>query len=558
MSKVRIALGIRAQLLLVLTVFLVIPWLGYEYVRELERFLRDAQEKTLAGTAQAVATALHDRPRLFDAPAAPRESLVVERSQEPMAADSTAAASAPAAAAAGGSGGTGGSAEIAQIVQGLSRTTARIFVIDRELNVLARAGSLKRPSLPDAQAADSGAARVWQWLERETLHPLYALVLKQPSEDFGEEQAGRVALPAREVDGALSGILTVDRRPTPDGKAVIVSAAHPIWVGDQVKGAVIVEETTNAVLAERNRAFERLFSIVLAALLLGSVALTLYAARLSARIRRLRDEAEAAIDAQGRVRGVLAGSNAGDEIGDLSRSFSSVLSRLAQYASYREQMASRLSHELRTPIAVVRSSLDNLKLSPLPDDARVYMERAQQGLTRLTHILTRMTEATRLEQSVGEDERERFDLGRVVTGSVDGYRVAYPQHTLKLELPSGEVIFNGAPEMIAQMLDKLVANAVEFSAAGTPIVVRLERGDTELRLSVENQGPLLPDAMRGRLFDSMVSVRGDQVSDAPHLGLGLYIVRLIAEAHRGHAMAQNRDDGRGVVVIVTLPYAAMS
>jgi dedicated sortase system histidine kinase len=556
MSKVRIALGIRAQLLLVLTVFLAIPWLGYEYVRELERFLRDAQEKTLAGTAQAVATALHDRPRLFDAPAAPRESLVVERSQEATAADSTAATSAPPAASAGG--GAGGSAEIAQIVQGLSRTTARIFVIDRELNVLARAGSLKRPSLPDAQAAASGAARVWQWLERETLHPLYALVLRQPSEDFGEEQAGRVALPAREVDGALSGILTVDRRPTPDGKAVIVSAAHPIWVGDQVKGAVIVEETTNAVLAERNRAFERLFSIVLAALLLGSVALTLYAARLSARIRRLRDEAEAAIDAQGRVRGVLAGSNAGDEIGDLSRSFSSVLSRLAQYASYREQMASRLSHELRTPIAVVRSSLDNLKLSPLPDDARVYMERAQQGLNRLTHILTRMTEATRLERSVGEDERERFDLGRVLTGCVDGYRVAYPQHTLKLELPSGEVIFNGAPEMIAQMLDKLVANAVEFSAAGTPIVVRLERGDTELHLSVENEGPLLPDAMRGRLFDSMVSVRGDQVSDAPHLGLGLYIVRLIAEAHRGRAMAQNRDDGRGVIVTVALPYAAVS
>jgi two-component system, OmpR family, sensor histidine kinase ChvG len=556
MSKVRIALGIRAQLLLVLTVFLVIPWLGYEYVRELERFLRDAQEKTLAGTAQAVATALHDRPRLFDAPATPRESLAVERSLDATVPAPAVASPAPRDGASDGGG--GGPAEIAQIVQGLSRTTARIFVIDRELNVLARAGSLKRPSLPDEQAAESQIARGWQWLERETLHPLYALVLKQPREDFGEEQAGRVALPAREVDGALSGILTVDRRPTPDGRAVVVSAAHPIWVGDQVKGAVIVEETTNAVLAERNRAFERLFSIVLAALLIGSLALTLYASRLSARIRRLRDEAEAAIDAHGRVRGVLEGSNAGDEIGDLSRSFSSVLSRLAQYASYREHMASRLSHELRTPIAVVRSSLDNLKLSPLPDEARVYMERAQQGLNRLTHILTRMTEATRLEQSVGEDERERFDLARVVAGCVDGYRVAYPQHNLRLELPSGEVMFNGAPELIAQMLDKLVANAVEFSVEGTPIVVRLERDDAGLRLSVENEGPPLPDAMSGRLFDSMVSVRGDQRSDAPHLGLGLYIVRLIAEAHRGHAVAQNRDDGRGVVVSVTLPYGTVS
>src|ERR1700688_3388622 len=111
MSKVRIALGIRAQLLLVLTVFLAIPWLGYEYVRELERFLRDAQEKTLAGTAQAVATALHDRPRLFDTPAVPRESLAVERSQDGTAAG--VAAAAPVARDTPASAGNGGgSAEI--------------------------------------------------------------------------------------------------------------------------------------------------------------------------------------------------------------------------------------------------------------------------------------------------------------------------------------------------------------------------------------------------------------------------------------------------------------
>ena len=163
---------------------------------------------------------------------------------------------------------------------------------------------------------------------------------------------------ASDVEGALAGILTVERRPTADGKAVIVSAAHPIWVGDEVRGAVIVEETTNAVLAERNRAFERLFNIVLAALLIGSVALTLYASWLSSRIRRLRDEAEAAIDAQGRVRGTVTGSNAGDEIGDLSRSFGSVLARLAQYASYQEDdgepAVARAAHADRRGALVAR------------------------------------------------------------------------------------------------------------------------------------------------------------------------------------------------------------
>jgi dedicated sortase system histidine kinase len=546
MNRPRIALGIRAQLLLVLTVFLAIPWLGYEYVRELERVLRDAQERTLAGTAQAVATALHDRPRLFEAKSVAQDTLGPERRS-----DEAAASLAPIP-------GTerSGSPEIEQIIHGLSRTTARIWVVDREQKVLARAGSLKRadPSPYDAGAAnDSRLSRAWSWFEREALQPLYARVLPQPSEDFSDDGTGRTTAAGRDVEGALAGILTVERRPTADGKAVVVSAAHPIWVGDEVKGAVVVEETTNAVLAERNRAFARLFTIVLAALLIGSVALTLYASWLSTRIRRLRDEAEAAIDAQGRVRGAVTGSDAGDEIGDLSRSFSSALARLAQYASHQEAMASRLSHELRTPIAVVRSSLDNLALQDLPEETRVVMARAQEGLDRLAHIITRMTEAARLETSLADVEPERFDLAQVVSGCVEGYRAAYPQQRIELGLLSGAVPFDGAPELIAQMLDKLVANAVEFAKAGTPIEVTLEREIAAVRLAVSNTGPPLPAGMGSRLFDSMVSVRDERAAGEAHLGLGLYIVRLIAEHHGGRASAANRADGEGVTVSVVLP-----
>jgi len=547
----RLALGIRAQLLLVLTVFLAIPWLGYEYVRELERFLRDAQERTLAGTAQAVATALHDRPRLFEVAPTGGQALVTERGPNEVAPTVPSVVPPPPGPAAA----SARVPDIEQIIQGLSRTSARIWVVNRDLDVLARAGSLK--CVRSAASADVALPRVWAWIDREWVHPLYALFLQQPTDDFSEEQGGRILLPAREIDGALAGILTVERRPTPDGKAVIVSAAHPIWVGDQVRGAVIVEETTNAVLAERNRAFERLFTIVLAALLIGSLALTIFASRLSSRIRRLRDEAEAAIDEQGRVRGDVVPSGAGDEIGDLSRSFASVLTRLAQYAGHQQNMASRLSHELRTPVAVVRSSLDNLRATQLPDEARVYIDRAQHGLNRLTHILTRMTEATRLEQSLGRGsvgERERFDLVAVVAGCVDGYRAAYPAKSITLRVPDGEVRVDGAPELVAQMLDKLVANAIEFATGDAPVVVSVERGDDQVRISVDNEGPALPDAMSAQLFDSMVSMRSDQGGE-PHLGLGLYIVRLIAEFHGGRVAARNRDDGRGVVVTVTLPLA---
>jgi dedicated sortase system histidine kinase len=537
MKRRSIALGIRAQLLLVLTVFLALPFLGYQYVRELERFLRDAQEARLAGTAQAVALALHDRPRLFSAPPDPIATFARERAE-----DSGGDAHLPPPA----------SPEIEQIVQGLSRTTARIWVIDRDLVVLARAGSLQPPPSDDAANA---ATRGFGVLERVVLHPLYARLLTQPSYDFRDDAAARGPLRSRDVESALAGILTTDRRATSDGKAVIVSAAHPIWIGDQVRGAVIVEETTNRVLAERNRAFERLFNVVLAVLLVGSFALTWFASRLSARIRRLRDDAEAAIDAQGRTRAPLASSSAGDEIGDLSRSFASVLARLAQYAAYQEAMAGRLAHELRTPVAVVRSSLDNLDDGSLPGDARVYVGRARSGIARLNAILTRMTEATRLEGALRDAERERFDLAAVIAGCVDGYRLAYPDVPIVFTTPGQPVAVDGAPDLVAQMLDKLVANAVEFRTGGA-VEVAAEPFDDHVRVTVTNEGPPLPRAMAGRLFDSMVSVRdAGGADDAPHLGLGLYIVRLIAEFHRGNVRAEDRADGRGAIVAVTLPRA---
>jgi dedicated sortase system histidine kinase len=525
-------LGIRAQLLLVLTVFLALPWLGVEYARELERLLRDAQDRTLSGTAQAVAIALHDRPRLFDAPV----RLVGPKGGAPQDLVDAAAArpvlSAGAAAAA---------PELEQILQGLTRTTARIRVVDRDLGVLAHAGSLKR-------AADDVLP------SRSLLDPVYALFLPRPNEDFVDDE-GSGSVPARrEILAALDGIPATDRRKTPDARAVVVAAAHPIWVGDRVRGVVLVEETTNAVLAERNRAFERLFNIVVAILVVGSAALTLYATWLSSRIRRLARDAEAAIDRDGRVRGPLPGSDARDEIGDLARSYSGVLARLAGYATYQEQLAARLSHELRTPLAVVRSSLDNLNASPLPQASRTYIDRAQDGLDRLAAILARMSEAARLEEALGDADRVSFDLAEVVAGCVEGYRGAYPQRPFAYSPPAEPLPVRGAPEIVAQMLDKLVENAVDFATGGA-VGISLTREGDRARLAVSNEGPPLPEGSGERLFEPMMSVR-PQDGRTPHLGLGLAIVRIVATRHGGEATAANRADGRGVVVTVRLPLAS--
>src|SRR6185295_18272238 len=162
------------------------------------------------------------------------------------------------------------------------------------------------------------------------------------------------------------------------------------------------------------------------------------------------------------------------------------LGRLARYNAYLEALAGRLSHELRTPVAVVRSSLENLHAARTAEETRTYLARAEEGLARLGTILGRMTEASRLEQSLQAATRERFEAVAVVGGCVEGYRMAYAPRRFELALPDASVMVAGAPDLLAQMLDKLVENAVDFAAAGTAIRVSL---DAKARLRVENDGP---------------------------------------------------------------------
>ena len=275
------------------------------------------------------------------------------------------------------------------------------------------------------------------------------------------------------------------------------------------------------------------------------------------RERRGLDEAEAAIDARGRVTRLTTASNAGDEIGDLSRSFTTVLGRLARYNAYLEALAGRLSHELRTPVAVVRSSLENLHAARTPEETRTYLARAEEGLARLVTILARMTEASRLEQSLQASARERFDAAAVVRGCVEGYRMAYANRRFELAVPESPVRALGAADLLAQMLDKLVENAVDFASAGTAIRISLAPAQAEVRLRVENDGPPLPEALRDSLFGSMVSHREERPGGAaPHLGLGLYIARLIAEFHGGTLRAENLPGARGAAFEATLALEA--
>jgi two-component system sensor histidine kinase ChvG len=336
------------------------------------------------------------------------------------------------------------------------------------------------------------------------------------------------------------------------GDARLIDSSAPIYDRDhrEVIGTLQVTQTANRWISLRDHALTRMLNFTLSTSLVAVIAMFAFAAWLALRLSRLRRASESALTRSGLVTS-FPETDARDELGDVARGFSTLLSRLNEYTSYLRTLAGKLAHEIRTPLTIVRSSLDNLESEQVPESARAYLTRARQGSERLNTILVAMGAATRVEEAIGSTERVEFDLVPVLSSAIAAYRGAFPGREFLAELPPSPVHLNGAPDLIVQMLDKLIDNAVDFSPPGSRIAVRLRLEPQAALMEVENSGPALPLHVEGRLFESLWQSRPDGDS-RPHFGLGLYIVRLIAEFHGGEASARNLEDGSGVRFCVRL------
>jgi two-component system sensor histidine kinase ChvG len=413
----------------------------------------------------------------------------------------------------------------------------RFRVLDKDGWVLAATGAVTPGTAADDEAGLAGDLLRWL-LERED--PPYP----------PERPPGRVA--DATLRQALAGREATAWYGSGPEREAIVAAAVPLAGEGGVEGAVVLEQASEPILTLTNRALVRLMSLTLLATVVVAVGLLGYATWLSLRVGRLARAAQTALGPRGEIHSGMPGAGAADELGALARSFAELLERLREHTEYLRTLASKLSHELRTPLAVVTTSLDNLEHERDAPAAGQYLKRLRQGAERLDAILAAMSEATELEQAIRETPAQRFDLVAVVAACCAAYRDVYPQREIAYESSVGEATIVGSGELVAQLLDKLVDNAVSFSSEGSRIDVTLAAAGNELELSVANRGPPLPAKMRGRLFDSLVSIRA-QRDGRPHLGLGLHIVALVADFHGGRCEADDLPDGSGVVFRVWFP-----
>ena len=330
-------------------------------------------------------------------------------------------------------------------------------------------------------------------------------------------------------------------------------AAYPIVSEDSVIGTVVVEQNIDDILSFQRSALEEVILLSILSLLAVFVALLAFAGRLAWRIRNLRQEASSAIDQYGRLKTSFLQSEmtAGDEIGDLARSVSNMLSKLHQHNTFLENMPRTLRHEINNPLNTLSTSLQNLaQESPEVRDSK-YLESAQRGVTRIGSIVQNLADAANLEESLEAEDMEIIDIDQLLSSYVANCKLTHAKCEFVYRGPGRPVWAEVADYRIEQLMDKIIDNAIDFHRANSPIRVQLDVYRGSLQISVANRGPTLPAEAASSLFDSMVSHRGPQ--NRLHFGLGLYVVRIIAEYHGGFVRAINLADGSGVAITVQLP-----
>jgi CheY-like chemotaxis protein/two-component sensor histidine kinase len=232
------------------------------------------------------------------------------------------------------------------------------------------------------------------------------------------------------------------------------------------------------------------------------------------------------------------------------------LNELKEAGLRKDEFLAMLAHELRNPLAPIRSAVKvlNLKGSGVPEArwSREIIERQVQHLTRLVDDLLDISRITRNKLVL---QKSRIELAEVIGGAVDSSRPLIEQygHTLTVSLPSRPVYVDGDAVRLSQVFQNLLNNAAKYTEGGGRISLTAERQDDGVVVRVKDTGVGVPRDTLPRLFEMFYQVDRSLERAQSGLGVGLALVRRLLEAHGGTVEARSEGVGKGSEFIVHLP-----
>jgi two-component system, OmpR family, sensor histidine kinase ChvG len=402
---------------------------------------------------------------------------------------------------------------------------------------------------PEAEPWDKDAARY--------LDQLFDLVVRAerlPPLDLNKPDHLQSWPEAEETVGGGATANMVRR--APEGTPYI-SATAPLESAD---GGILLL-TDNAREIRRLVRGERLtLGLILLITVTLSVLLSLFLARtIALPLRRLARSAQQVRAGRAREVDVPLLPSRRDEIGLLARVLHDMTHSLRGRIDATEAFAADVTHELKNPLASLRSAVDSLERVDAPELKQQLLEVIRQDVRRLDRLIVDIAETSRLDAELSRTRFERVDMGHLIESMLGAWEPRGAQRGVRFAFArprAGTAVMMGDESRLARLIDNIVDNALSFSPVGGLVELRATHSGGEVILSVEDEGPGVPDESRDSVFNRFHSVRPEEEEFGRHSGLGLSIAKAIVEAHNGSIEVEGRHDGRsGARFVLRFPEA---
>ena len=402
--------------------------------------------------------------------------------------------------------------------------------------------------LPEPSEVDQGdfALRMDRWFDRVVGAPALPDYVDPETDDAS---AWPELVRARE-----ESLTQIVLRDAPDGTHVINAAAPVGLDGDTLLLTRNPVDITESVRAARSSV-----AVIVLMFLLVSTLLSFFLAQTI--VRPLRELVQAAVRVrQGRDRAVEVPRlpDRRDEIGMLARATSDMTAALRHRIDAVESFAADVAHEIKNPLASLRSATESLGKVDDPDLRKQLLDIAIHDVRRIDRLVTEISDASRIDAELSRAEFERIELDALVHNIVASREERGENDGRKVEIHAygGPFYVMGVAIRLERVIENLLDNAVSFSPQGGTITLSLSQSDGMIDIAVQDAGPGIPEEKREKVFHRFHSDRPAEEDFGNHSGLGLAIGRTIAEAHDGTLHAESRPDGEsGACLVLSIPPA---
>ena len=331
-------------------------------------------------------------------------------------------------------------------------------------------------------------------------------------------------------------------RRAPDGTPFI-AASQRVESADRpvLLLTVNARDIRRVVRAERFSLF-----LVLVATLIVSILLSRFLARTIANpLRRLAHAAHRVRRGSAREVAVPTLPLRTDEIGQLARALHDMTQSLRQRIDATDAFAADVTHELKNPLASLRSAVETLERVKDPAIRHRLLDVVRQDVCRLDRLVVEIAEASRLDAELSRARFEPLDIGKLIEAHVPIWEDrAKGKAEIAFARPRvGTTMVMGDESRMARLIDNLVDNAISFSPEGGLVEISAARVGNEVVLAVQDEGPGVPADAREAIFNRFHSIRPEE-DFGRHSGLGLAIAKAIVEGHDGRIEVEDREDGR--------------